>query len=81
MSKVKIELDHAGIRRFLLSDDVMDICEERANAAASQLGAGYSVNTYRGRNRVNAEVTADTYAARKANLESNTILKALKARK
>lgn len=56
----------------------MAVCSKYANDALQSLGPGYSVNTYTGRNRVNAEITADTYEARKENLESNSILKALR---
>ena len=57
---------------------MMAICEEHATAAVSRLGAGYEVSTYLGKNRVNAEVAAVTHEARRENLETNSILKALR---
>lgn len=54
------------------------ICEEQANNALGKLGAGYSVSSMVGRNRVNASILAETYEAKKENAEQNTILKALR---
>lgn len=78
MSKVRIELNPAGVREFLRSDDMMAVCRDHANDTVASLGDGYEVNTYTGRNRVNAEVAAVSYAAKKDNLENNTILRALR---
>lgn len=77
MAKVEIVLNPAGVRELLKSDDIMQICKEHANRAVSALGDGYAVNTYVGANRVNAEVSAETFAARRDNMKNNTILKAL----
>lgn len=78
MAKVEIKLNREGVRELLRSDEMKAICEERANNALKNLGAGYSVNTFTGKNRVNAEITADTFKAKKENLETNSILKALR---
>jgi len=75
---VKIELNRAGVRELLRSSEMMAICKEHADATAGSLGSGYEVTTHTGKNRVNAEVAAVTYAARKENSENNTILRALK---
>lgn len=77
MSKVKVELNREGVRALLRSQEMMDICSGYANRAVSSLGAGYEVNTYVGKNRVNAEVAAVTSEAMQENLENNTILKAI----
>ena len=73
----KFELNEAGVRELLQSSEMMAICEGYANKACSQLGYGYSVNTMVGKNRVNAEVLAESYKARKENAETNSILKAV----
>ena len=78
MANIKIELNRAGVRDLLRSPEMMAICEEHANRALSNLGPGYEVSTFTGRNRVNAEIAAVTYEARKENMEHNTILKALR---
>lgn len=61
----------------MLSDEMRSGLEEIAGGVLGRLGEGYSTNTFRGKNRINVEVTADTYEARKENAESNTILKAV----
>lgn len=77
MSKVKFELDRAGVREMLQSQAAMSICKEYADSIRNGAGDGYEVSTYVGKNRVNASVRAATYEARKDNYENNTLLKAL----
>lgn len=77
MSKVKFVLNRAGVRDLLRSNEMMSVVSEKANQALGSLGDGYEVNTLTGVNRVNAEIVAVTYAARKENSQNNTILKAL----
>ena len=73
MAKTKFELNRSGVRELLRSPEMMAVCQGYANRALSSLGAGYGISTMTGRNRVNAEVRAETFAARKENLENNTI--------
>lgn len=75
--KVKVELNSQGVRELLQSNEMMDICTEYANLGRSRLGDGYVVTNYRGKNRVNASIMAETPEAIKENLEKNTLLKAL----
>ena len=77
MAKVKFELNRSGVRELLRSPEMMAVCQGYANRALGSLGKGYEVSTMTGRNRVNAEVRAETFEARKENLKNNTILKAL----
>lgn len=78
MSRVKVVLNEAGVREMLRSQEMLDICKGYADAALGRLGAGYSVSTHVGRNRVNAEVKADWNQTRADNLKNDTILKSLK---
>lgn len=78
MSKAKIVLNRQGVAALLKSPEMMNICQEHANATVASLGEGYEVTTHVGKNRVNAEVAAVTYKARRDNMENNSILKALK---
>lgn len=78
MSKVKIELNSTGVRELLRSDEMMAECEKRANDALGRLGPGYTVTTHTGKNRVNASIFAETYEAKRDNMENNSILKALR---
>ena len=77
MGKVKIELISAGIQELLKSDEMAAVCKEHAEAVAQRAGDGYKVDTYVGKTRVNAMVSADSAKARKDNLKNNTLLKAL----
>ena len=77
MAKVRFELNREGVRELLRSKEMMEICTDYANSALSRLGNGYEVTTFTGVNRVNAEVKAESFAAKRENLKSNTILKAV----
>ena len=77
MSKVKFELDRAGVRDLLRSQEALGVCRDYANRVLSRSGEGYELTTYVGANRVNASVHADTIEARRDNFNNNTLLKAL----
>lgn len=78
MAKVDFKLNREGVRQLLKSPEMQSICLEYANSALARLGPGYEVSTHSGRNRVNAEVKAETFAARRDNLKNNSILKAVR---
>lgn len=77
MSKVRIELNHDGIRALLRSEEMKAAIEGEALRVQSKLGEGYEVSSYTGPGRVNASVSAVTAEAKRDNLQNNTILKAL----
>lgn len=77
MDNLKFELDKSGVRELLRSQAMMDICQGYADTALGRLGDGYSSSKHVGKNRVNVEVSAKTYKARKENINNNTILKAV----
>lgn len=56
---------------------MLDVCSEYANSALGKLGDGYEVSTHTGPNRVNAQIAAESFAAKRENLKSNTIIKAV----
>lgn len=78
MADVKITLNKAGVRELLRSEEMKAVCKDHAIAALSRLGPGYEVSTMTGKNRVNAEIKAVHYKAKRENMENNTILKALR---
>ena len=78
MSKVEIELNSDGVVKLLKSKEMQNYLTTLASQIRSRLGEGYAQDSYVGKNRANAMVWAETYKAKKENLESNTILKALK---
>lgn len=77
MAKVKFELNREGVRELMLSPEMESGLESIANQVLGRLGDGYSTNTHHGKNRINVEVTADTFQARRENARDNTILKAV----
>lgn len=81
MSKVKFELNKAGVRELLKSGEMQQICMQHAYAtqqAASSSSDGYVVEPRNYPERSGAAVRADTYEARKDNADNNTLLKALR---
>lgn len=76
-NNVKVKLDRAGVRKLLKSDEMQAICNEFAYRATSKLGDGYSVTYRKGKNRVNAEIAAVSAEAKRENMETNSILKAV----
>lgn len=77
-NKVKVELIPGGVLAMLKSREMMDVVEGIASNAISRLGDGYEMSSMTGTTRVNASVTTVTREARLENLETNSILKALK---
>lgn len=78
MANVEVKLNTSGVRELMRSPEMKNICEEYANKALGRLGSGYIVTTYTGRNRVNASVYAESYEAKRENMQHNTILKAIR---
>lgn len=77
MAKVKIELNRDGVRQLLRSQEMQDICKQEAQTIANSCGDGYGVDSYTGKTRCNAMVWADTWEAKRDNLENNTLIKAV----
>jgi len=77
-NNVKIKLNRTGVKALLRSEEMRAICEKHASDIVRRCGEGYETNTFVGRNRVNAQVMASTYEAKRDNAENNTILKAVK---
>ena len=77
MSKVKIELNRAGIGALLKSEEVRNCVKGIADQKAAQCGTGYASDSYVAGTRVIASVYTETAEAAKDNLENNTLLKAV----
>lgn len=76
MSKVRFELDRAGVRALMRSPEMQAVLKARADTVKGRCGDGYEA--YMAQTRAVAEVRAGSYAARKENADTNSILKALK---
>lgn len=74
----KFVLNSAGVRSLLKSEEMADICGKYAKDIAIRAGAGYTSNTYVGKNRVNASVSPDSFEAMRDNKKNNTLLKAMR---
>lgn len=74
---VKFVLNRAGVRELMKSDEMEAVCQEYADRALQQLGDGYTTSAFKGRNRVNVEIAAESIKAKRQNSKHNSILKAL----
>ena len=70
MNNVKVRLNKKGVGKLLKSKKLAD--------GLNRLGDGYEAVYYTAPTRAVAEVRAESYAARKENADTNSILKALK---
>lgn len=78
MSKVKFELNRAGVRELMQSSEARNVCMEYATQILNRCpgGLGYEISSMVGSTRANASVFAATPEARRDNYENNTLLKA-----
>ena len=78
MSKMQFKLNRKGVADLMKSEEMQTILKDIADNALDSLGEGYKSDLRVGKNRANAMVYADTYQAKKDNLENNSILKAVR---
>lgn len=71
----KLVLRKEGVREMLLSDEILEVCVKYAEQKGTSLGDGYVISRYKGKNRVNASVRAESEKAKKDVLENNSLLK------
>lgn len=77
MSKIRVELNYAGVGELLKSQEIADTVKEVAEQVAARAGDGYATDVYQAGTRVIASVYTETEEAMKDNLENNTLLKAV----
>ena len=77
MSKVRIELNRAGVGALLKSDEVKNFIKSEADRRAQGLGDGYATDTHVAGTRVLASIFTETREAAEENMENNTLLKAV----
>ena len=78
MSKKTFKLNRKGVGELMKSAAMQEVLAEYATGIRNRCGDGYAQDIYVGKNRANAKVSAETYQAKKDNLENNTILKAVR---
>ena len=76
MNDFHFELNHAGVRELLQSQEMQDVLVDFAEQVANRAGDGYSV--YVGTNRANVSVRTETEEAMADNLDHNTLEKAIR---
>ena len=77
MSKMRFELNRAGVRELMKSPEMMAVLREYAESKRSLLGDAFKVSCYVGTNRANASVYTTDTEAMQDNLQNNTMLKAM----
>lgn len=79
MSKVRFELNRAGVRELMQSAEMKGIIEEETQKILNRAGAGkgYDANVTTKQTRVVGKVWAETIQAKRSNAKHNTLLKAL----
>ena len=81
-TKVKIELNHDGIRELLCSQPIANECEKAAEEIAARAGDGFEVLPLRqmgfGGGRVGYAVKTETYEACIAEAEDKVLSKAVR---
>ena len=81
-TKVRIELNHDGIRALLTSAPIAAECERAAEGIAARAGDGFEVLPMRemgfGGGRVGYAVKAETYEAKVAEAEDRALSKAVR---
>lgn len=78
MAKSGFKLSYAGVGQLLKSAEMQKVLEEKATAIKNRCGDGYEQDIFVGKNRANAMVYPDSYAAKRDNMKNNTILKAVR---
>lgn len=77
MSNIRIELNKDEVRAWLKSEEMQSMLNQVANDVATRAGDGYQTGSMISSDRVKATVYTASYAARRDNLENNTLLKSL----
>lgn len=77
MSKLKIELDSAGIQALLKSQEIVDVLQSQADNIRAQLGNQYQTSQHVGKTRANVSVYTEDPDAIQDNAANNTMLKAM----
>lgn len=78
-SKIKVELNLAGINAMMKSGEIESALASAGNAVATAAGVGYESSTHQASFVAIANVYANDSKSRKDNRDNNTLLKAVGA--
>jgi len=76
---VKFELNMPGLNQLMKSPEMQSVLDQKGAQVASAAGDGYNKRTHVADFVAITNVYADTKAAKRENMENNTLLKALNA--
>lgn len=76
-SKIRIDLNSAGIQSLLKSTEVQEFLKQKADEIAGRAGPGMEPSVRVGKTRARASVVTATKAARLAEAEDRALTKAL----
>lgn len=80
MATVRVELDSAAIRQFLLTEPGIEkLLAEKAQAVVNAAGSGVQSRVYRGRDRLRAQVWTATRRAKLNEANHRSLTRALDA--
>lgn len=77
-NKLKFQLNRAGVRELMRSEEMQKILEGYASDIRGRCGEDFEQDLRVGKNRANAMVYTNTIRGKRRNLRDNTLLKALK---
>jgi len=78
MSKVRIELDDAGVQAILKGPEMQEILKEYGQQKATQAGDGYNYAVHVHQKRAVANIYPDSKEAAQDNYDNNTLLKVVR---
>lgn len=77
-TKIRIELDHAGIRELLMSSEISAVCEQEANRIAAQAGPDFEVIKRQPKNRAYYFVAPKNERGAESEATDKTLSKAVR---
>lgn len=77
MANVRFELNRAGVKELLQSDEMTAVLQQEANKILGRLPHGYGTTAGETSQRAKVTVGTRTFDAARDNLQNNTLLKAL----
>jgi hypothetical protein len=79
MGSFRVDLDEKGLRAILNGADVRADLERRAARVVAAAGPGHKSSVQQGHDRLRAAVWTDTPAAKKAEADNHSLIRALGA--
>lgn len=78
MSRITVNLDSAGVRQLLKSDEVQEYLHEVANGIKGRCSGDYKVDSRTGKYRTITRIKTNNEKTFRKNLKENELLKSLR---